>query len=282
MELQEPMAAQHRAIRLPWEVWAFAAAAIGAVAVSTVTYGFLGADWYFSTNNIARSLSSAMPFLIAAGVVMGAGRWTGGWRWLVAGAWLLALHGVLAVLGLVQMSRVTNGDGLMESPTWYPAFLAGGVAEVVGIVALAVGVWRARPGGWHGFRGPASAVVAVAAILSASGAVAASHLSGIRELDPVVILTVTYTASGILASGALAIAALRVAPRRAPVPELLIAIAAATQAVLIGASWWVIAAFSSQPIPEMWLFLYGPVSMGAPVVLAIGFASAAYFGPAVD
>ena len=67
-----------RPIAVRWEAWALLAAAAAAVAVGTIVRGFLGSDWYFNTENLANSTPLALPFLIAAGVVIGAGRWPAG------------------------------------------------------------------------------------------------------------------------------------------------------------------------------------------------------------
>jgi hypothetical protein len=266
-----------------WEAWSFVAAAILAVAVGTFARGFVGQEWFFTTDNLAHSLPLAPPFLVAAGVVVGVDRWSPGRSWLLAGAWLLALHGALQVILEVQFASIINsaGDVAAAKPWILARGVLSGASHALGFGALAAGMWRSRIGEWRGIRRVTAIGLAAVTGLMAVGPLSTSIMGPAAALAPLDALGFGLTGLGVLAAGALAIAGLLAAPKRAPIPELLIAAGAAIYVVGPGLAWWAFAIVPPDAISLLVLTNVG-VATAALLAIAIGFGSGAYFGSAED
>jgi hypothetical protein len=262
--------------------WISATAAILAIAVGTVARGFLGQDWFFTTDNLADSLPLALPFLVATGVVIGVDRWRAGRSWLLAGAWLLALDGALNVIFEIQLAAIMSDATSLE--TAEPWLVAGGVLRgtslALGFAALAAGIWVSRvaePGaGWR----VAAVGLAVATAVLAVGPLAATIVGPTAPLSPTVVLSLVLSGAGVAAAGALGVAGLLAASRRAPVPELLIAAGAAAYALNRGLAWWWFALMPQESL-LIWLTDLQIANVGL-IAIAIGFALGVYFGSPED
>ena len=204
----------------------FAATAIVAIAVGTFARGFFGQDWYFNADNVADSLPLALPFLVAAGVMLGVDRWSPGRTWFVIGAWLLALHGVLDVLLELQFASIMS-DGTAGVPSPWPAAQSWlhRAAQALGFGALAVGMWLAPADGWRGLPRWGALVIAIATVLTVAGLVYVNlaALVATHALTPEWVLIVVLGGLFVVAAAAFAVACLRAAPRGMPLPELVIA-----------------------------------------------------------
>ena len=277
------MSARPASRDVPWQVWAFAAAAILAIAVGTVARGFLGQDWFFNADNVADSLPLALPFLVAAGVMLGADRWAPGQTWLLAGAWLLALHGLLGVVFELQVASITN-DGAISATDPWPVVngLLDGSSHALGFSALAIGMWRSSSNEWR--RVPAWAAFVVAAVTAVTVAgLLATNLAVVAQAQvptPYVVASVVLYAAFVAAAAALAIAALRATPPTRPFPELLIAAGAAIYGINRGLAWWLSGVLP--PDSGLHRLTFTDIADAALLAVAIGFASGALFRPAED
>lgn len=276
-----------RPFTVRWEAWALLAGAVAAVAAGTYARGVVGADWIFTTDNLARSAPLAIPFLIAAGVVVGAGRWPAVGRWLAIGAVLLAVGGALSAAAEVAFALGAVAGELGDMTGWLFAIgTLNGAASTIGFSALAIGLWHSASGAWDTARTVAAVGAGVVTLLAAAGPIVTTALAGAR-FDVGVswqgVLGVALTSGMIAAIGALAIGALRAAPMRTPLPELLIAAGAIVHAAVLGAMHWVSWAFIDvQSTAFGVLGVTGPLDDVATLVLAAGFASGALFWPAED
>jgi hypothetical protein len=272
-----------RPIAVPWGAWALLAAAAAAVAIGTVAEGVVGLDWTFTTDNLVRSLPLALPFLVAAGVVVGAGRWPAGERWLVGGAMLLAVSGGLAVASDVAFGLMAMGtaDSMETAQSMLPVVgLLNGASAMLAFAALAVGLWRSARPPWNGPRAAAAVSVGLVAWIAAAGPVATTAMTitmdDLGYLPFAGLQTLSYAATG-----AVAVAALLAAPARTPLPEVLIASGAAVVAIVSGGSWWALATLQGDGSPLAFevLSVIQPIGTIAFVVLAAGFGSGASSGP---
>jgi hypothetical protein len=278
MEHPRPMTAHPRAAELPWQAWVLGAATVVALIVGTVVRGFIGNEWILTTHNLGESIRSALPLLVATAVVVGAGRWPVGRAWLVAGAWLLALVGVLAVLFDVGFAQLVNEGVAFDDlePWFFIGGMAGGVAHVLGFGSLAMGIWRARREGWPGMRAAAAIAVAVVTALAAAGPLAAIWGFGAYGSVPSTIANLVLTSTAIVAVGVLAVAALRGGPARGSIPELIIAAGATGYVVVEGLTW--VLFMTSATGPRL-LGSLEPLQNAALLLVGLGFASGAVFGP---
>ncbi len=275
----------NRPTSVRWEAWALLTAAAVAVAVGTIARGMVGVtEWVFNADNLADSLPLALPFLVGAGVMVGAGRWAAGRQSLVIGAVLVALSGAMAVALDVVFTLMTTGQGLGDTSWWLPAFgILLAASSTIGFSALAIGIWRSGSRAWGGLRAAAALGVALVAALAAAGPLVTTALS--LQGNPVspYLVTIGLTSASVAATGALAIACIRAAPTRTPLPELLIAAGATIHAVVHGGWWWLLLG-SMGPDGSVvdWLTLVEPVGNAALLAMAAGFASGALFWPAED
>ena len=275
------MTARPRPAGVPWEAWVLGAATVVALIAGTVVRGDVGGMWVFSTDNLGQSIRSALPLLVATAVVVGAGRWPAGHAWLLTGAWLLAALGVLSVIVDVQITWITTRDGGIEGvePWLLAGGIAGGVAAALGFGALAVGVWRSRGEGWQGIRAAAAIGLAVVTALAAVGPLAAIGVLGAYGSLPTTVMSLTLATAGTVTVGALAVAALRGGSARGSIPELIIASGAAVWVAAEGLSWLLLIT------AQMELLMLGsvePVKNVALLLMGMGFASGAVFGPVDD
>ena len=262
-----------------WEAWVFAAAGVLAIAVGTVARGFFGQDWFFTADNLADSLRLALPFLVAAGVMLGVNRWEPGRSWLVTGAWLLAFHGVLDVALELQLAAMANdADVFAATEPWMIARgVLNGVAQALGFAALAIGMWRSPVREWQRIPRWMAVIVAVAMGVAVAGLLAVNFAvaSAADVLTPPVFAVVVLGGAFVAATGALAIAGLRAAPRNRPTPELLIAAGAAIYGLNRGFALWL---FGILPPDNGLLRLaYTDIADVALLAVAVGFASGALF-----
>jgi hypothetical protein len=263
----------------------FAVAAIVAIAVGTFARGVFGPDWFFNADNLADSLPLALPFLVAAGVMLGMNRWSPGRTWFVIGAWLLALHGALGVLLALQLASIMS-DGAFSVPAPWPAAQGwvNGAAQALGFGALAVGMWRAPADGWRRRARWAALIIGVATALTVAGLmyVNLAALVVTHALTPEWVLIVVLGGLFVAAAGAFAVACLRAAPRSMPFPELLIAAGAVIYGLNRGLAWWL---FGVVPPDSALVWLTdSSIANAALLAVAVGFGSAAFFGepPEVD
>jgi len=276
-----------RPIAVRWEAWALLVGAAAAVAVGTYARGVVGAEWIFTTDNLARSTPLAIPFLIAAGVVVGAGRWPAAGRWLATGAGLLAVSGALSAAAEVAFALVAASGGLLDLTVWQVTIgTLNGAASLIGFSALAIGLWRSAAATWSTAHRVAAVGVGIVTLLAAAGPIVTTALSGVRfgvEVDLLGLLSVSMASATIAAIGTLAISALRAAPRSAPLPELLIAAGATVHAAVLGSMYWVLwTTLDDQRTGFAVLGVTGPLGDVASLVLAAGFASGALFWPAQE
>jgi hypothetical protein len=263
---------------VPWQAWVCVAAGVLAIAVGTVARGFLGSEWFFTADNVADSLPLALPFLVAAGVMLGVNRWADGRRWLVVGAWLLALHGVLDVALELQLASIMSDPATVAAsePLLVARSLLNWASHALGFGALAAGLWRSSAGDWRRLTRWAAAIVALMIGIAVAGLFAVNLAVAASLLTPPVVAVVVLGGAGFAAAGALAIAALRAAPRSGAIPELLIAAGAGIYGLNRGFAW---ALFGILPPDSGLLRLaYTDIGDGALLALAIGFGSGAFFG----
>jgi hypothetical protein len=275
-----------RPISVRWEAWALLAAAAGAVAAGTWARGFAGVEeWVFNTDNLADSTTLALPFLVAAGVVIGAGRWPAAGSSLLVGAALLALSGAMQAASDFLFAWLADDRiGFDEFQSWLSVT---GIVELASSAAafgaLAIGLWRSAPETWTGSRRITAVGVGVATLVAATGLLVTFVTSlgrpGVTTIDVWGYLSVGLIFAGIVAIGALAVAAVRAVPKRSPLPEVLIASGATVLAVWNGGTMW-LGALGEVGVA---ILTYAPpLSIIAMLVLAAGFASGALFWPAED
>jgi hypothetical protein len=281
MEHPQLVTARPRPSDLPREAWVLGAATVVALIAGTVVRGFIGDGWIFTTHNLGESVRSALPLLVATAVMVGVGRWTAGRAWLLAGAWLLAVVSVLSVLFDVQFAQIVNQGGGFEAlePWLVIGGVAGGVSHVLGFGALATGIWRSRGEGWPGIRAAAAVALAVVTALAAAGPLVAIGSFGAYGSVPSTIVNLTLTTAATIAAGALAVAAVRGGPARGSIPELVIAAGTALYVAVEGLSWWL---FVTRPIEPGLIGSLEPLANVALLLVGMGFASGAVFGPVDD
>ena len=275
-----------RSTQVPWQPWMLAVAAMIAIALGTVARGYFGLDWFFNTDNLTDSLPLALPFLVAAGVMVGVNRWTPGRTWLLAGAWLLALHGVLDVSFELQLaSLMTDGQafGWAAAEPWLTArYVLNGASQTFAFGALAIGMLRSPAAKWSRTRRWVAALIAVAVGATATGLLVVNLTVPVTApgRTPVLLIGLVLYSGFVAAAGALAIAGLRAAPRRLPIPELLIAASAAIYAINRGLAWWLLGIVP--PDSALLWTTNARFADAALLALAVGFGSGALFGTPED
>ncbi len=278
------LSAGARPVAVRWEVWALLGAAVVAIGVGTVARGMIGVPaWVLNTENLSSALPLALPFLVAAGVMVGMGRWPAARTWLVTGAALIALSGAFAVAMDVTFSLMVTGTGIEGTDGWLP--IVGtllGASSAIGFSALAIGIWRSVSWAWGGLRAAAAVGVGLIVVLAAAGPVVTTALTLDGASLAPYLLTSGLTTASIAATGALAVAAIRAAPAHTPLPELLIATGATIHAVIHGGWWWLLGTTGPDGIWSLWLTLANPLGYAALMAIALGFASGALFWPAED
>lgn len=271
-----------RPIRVPLSAWLLVAMAAVSVAIGTFARDFPIAGWYVTADRLVRALELALPFLVAAGVVIGAGRWPAAGRWFVTGVIFMALAGVLAVvsevlLGLFVLGTTESIDVVQSALPIVT--LVGTMASAIGFAALAVGLWRSESLPVRGPRVAIAVGIGLVTVLSAAAPLAttatATSVDGVGYLPWVIAAGL-----GVMATGALAIAAVLATTARAPLPEVLIACGATVTTLATGGWWWLLGA-SAGPALEL-LVALRPIPDVALIVLAGGFASGALFWPVDD
>jgi hypothetical protein len=274
------MMASPRTADIPVGAWALCAATVAALVVGTVIRGFIGEQWIFTTHNLGESVRAALPMLVAAAVVVGAGRWPAGRSWLLAGAWLLALHGAFTVASDIGLAWLSAGTITIEDtqPWFITVAIANGIAHALAFGTLAAGLWRSRRDGFVGARTVTAIVLVAMTVLAGVGPWLSA---GFREADEFFIVSVASVAlssAGAIAVGALAVASVRAVTGRRSIPELVLAGGAALYLAVDGASWWLLVA-TPEAIPLVVLAALEPLANVALLVVAIGFAMGALFTP---
>jgi hypothetical protein len=284
-EMRQPEAPWRRSAR---EIPAFAWLLVAAAGIELLALAF--SQGLFETQPfrfavLVSVLTSATPFLLAAGIIAGARRWPSARPWLLVAAAAFTLRGVLDAGLVVWLASVQNlpadsiatWNGLMDARA-----LAVGIIGVGAPALLAVGLWvPPRPSSpvSQARRLTMVALTGLGVVATVGGLLLAATPGGQTMPMPVLLrLLYIVTALALPAFTALAVAAVRAMPARDRLPELLMI---AGVAVVLVATGWLDWLFSQRQLQELpsgllgWLVTLpnGLVLVGL-LAVAAGFAVA--------
>lgn len=258
-ELDEPTASEaawrRSAREIPAVAWLLVAVAAIDIGSLTVSRGLFSAQ-PLRIGQLVHVLMSATPFLLAAGVVVGARHWPAARVWLITAAVALVLWGLLQGVLDVWL-YVVEASPTPPDPSWEwilaPRDFLAAALSVMAPVLLAVGLWVAPRPSAPRSRNQRLAIGALLAIglAATAGALASTEIQGGRPITmpPDVWALVVITALVAPAFTALGLSAALRTSKAEWLPGLLIAAGAGLVAAASGWLGWLFTLHMIQDIP---------------------------------
>lgn len=273
---------------VPVAVWLLLSGALVTVIVGAVAQGLTAAYPDVSAGRLIGLASTAMTFVLAAVVVLGARRWAQGRRLLLAGALLIAVRGVMD-LGLeAYFAWWWSTDPRLQTDAertllTVRAFV-GGISLVTAFALLGLGLWAARSRPLAPTRGRLAwtAVIGTIGVVAAAGALVVAAAYASAPLDAANGVLQAMLAIQAMALAAVGIAALWCRPDVDPLPEVAIAVGVALVVATMAWSQWFLALVPPQDVDFAWIgwayTLPSGLGLVGLIAMAIGFFTGRTFG----
>lgn len=281
-EMQPEPAWRRSAREVPTVAWLLGALAVVEALVLALARGLFETD-PFPLGVLVSVLTSATPFILGAGVLIGARRWPAGRTWFLAAAAAFVLRGVLdAGLDLWLATSLPNNPPT-DLSTWNAWMMARGlVAAALTLAApasAAIGIWIASASTpplteWR--RWAAVGLAALGLLATAVGGSLAVAPGTAGADGWLITASVLYmvAAQAAVAFAALAIAALRAMSDRDRSPELLMV---GGVVVVLAATVWLDLGFQQMSTAVFsvgwWLTLPNALVLIGLLAVAAGFAT---------